>query len=540
MTRSTAVLILVFLCSGAFSQVPFRSGAWVADAGNGTYRNPVLHADYSDPDVIRVGNDYYMTSSSFEDIPGLPILHSKDLVNWRLIGHALPALLPRTHYGKTRHGGGVWAPALRYHRGEFFLYYPDPDFGIFLLKAPKAEGPWSAPVRVLEGKGLIDPCPFWDSDGKAYLVHAFAGSRAGIKSVLALRRMSSDGTSVLDEGTLIYDGHELDPTIEGPKLYKRGAYYYVFAPAGGVSTGWQLVLRSRSIYGPYERKVVMAQGGTSINGPHQGAWVATPSNEHWFLHFQDKGPYGRVVHLQPMTWKEDWPVIGLDPDGDGTGEPVTEFRKPAADVAWPVQTPPDSDEFNGTRLGRQWQWMANPGANWAYPQPGSGRLRLYTQPLPDSAANLWGTGSVLQQKFPAPAFSATAKVQFHPAARLLDEKGGMAVMGLSYFSLSLKQAEKGMQLVFAFCEEAEKGVKEKEEVLFPIASPVAYLRLVVRDGARCQFQYSADGIHFQDAGPAFTAREGRWKGAKVGIFAQRQGQTNDSGWMDVDWFRVGR
>ena len=262
----------------------------------------------------------------------------------------------------------------RYHNKEFYIYYPDPDFGIYLTKATNPAGPWSEPVLVEGGKGLIDPCPLWDDNGQVYLVHGWAGSRAGIKSILTVKKLNPTGTKVLDEGVIVYDGHETDPTIEGPKMYKRNGYYYIFAPAGGVSTGWQLVLRSKNIYGPYERKVVMDQGKTPINGPHQGAWVDTkPVNgkpgEDWFLHFQDKEAYGRVVHLQPMKWVNDWPVIGIDPDGDGKGEPVLTHKKPtvagpATGKQFPIATPPESDEFNTPSLGLQWQWQANPKGIW--------------------------------------------------------------------------------------------------------------------------------------------------------------------------------
>lgn len=244
------------------------SKVWVADNGNGTYKNPIINADYSDPDAIRVGDDYYMTASSFEDIPGLPILHSKDLVNWTIIGHALDRLPPYDHFSVPRHGEGVWAPAICYHNNEFYIYYPDPDFGIYRTKAKNPAGPWSEPVLVEAGKGLIDPCPLRDDDGNTYLVHAWAGSRAGIKSIITVKKMNGEGTKTLDKGVIVYDGHETDPTIEGPKFYKRNGYYYIFAPAGGVSTGWQLVLRSKNVYGPYQRRVVMDQGKTTINGPH--------------------------------------------------------------------------------------------------------------------------------------------------------------------------------------------------------------------------------------------------------------------------------
>ena len=182
-------------------------------------------------------------------------------------------------------------------------------------------GEWSTPTLVLPGKGLIDPCPLWDDDGTVWLVHAWARSRAGFNNVITLRRLTPDGLTAADDGgVVIVDGNALPGyrTLEGPKLYKRGGEYLLFAPAGGVATGWQSVFRARDIRGPYRERIVLDQGRSAVNGPHQGAWVDTPQGEDWYLHFQDKGPYGRVVHLEPMTWSEDgWPIIGWDPDGNG-------------------------------------------------------------------------------------------------------------------------------------------------------------------------------------------------------------------------------
>ncbi len=367
---SLLLLAAAFTALPAAAQTPAPTLPWVPDLGNGQYKNPVLYADYSDPDVVRVGKDYYLTSSSFNAAPGLPILHSQDLVNWTIIGHALPVQPPRARYDQVQPGNGVWAPALRFHAGEFYLYYPDPDLGIFLVKAKDPAGPWSAPVCVKAAKGWIDPCPFWDADGRAYLVHAFAGSRAGIKSVIHVSELAPDGLRLIGEDRLVFDGHANHPTIEGPKFYKRHGYYYIFAPGGGVPQGWQVVLRSKNVFGPYEDKIVLAQGQTTTNGPHQGAWVDTPDGkEDWFLHFQDQGAYGRVVHLEPMTWKSDWPVIGLDPDGDGTGQPVLTYRKPQVPGHVAGAVPATSDEFDHGQPGLQWQWQANPQPQWLAPTP---------------------------------------------------------------------------------------------------------------------------------------------------------------------------
>jgi beta-xylosidase len=514
------------------------SKVWVADQGNGTYKNPILNADYSDPDAIRVGNDFYLVSSSFEDIPGLPILHSNDLVNWKIIGHALLKQPPFDRFDVPRHGEGVWAPAIRYYNSEFYLYYPDPDYGIYLVKAKNPAGPWSKPVMVMEGKGIIDPCPLLDDDGSMYLVHGYAGSRAGIKSVIAVNKLNKEGTKVTDDGLIVYDGHETDATIEGPKFYKRNGYYYIFAPAGGVPTGWQLVLRSKSIYGPYERRVVMDQGKSATNGPHQGAWVNTQTGEDWFLHFQDKEAYGRVVHLQPMVWKDNWPVIGVDKAGDGKGEPVASYKKPNVGKVYPIVTPAESDEFNGTTLGLQWQWMANSKATWMFMNPSKGALRLYSDKIPADAKSLWYVPNVLLQKFPADEFTISTKLTFTPNTKLENEKAGLTIMGFSYANIAVKNKKDGIYLVYTLCKDAEKGKAEEEQVITKLSSPTVYLRVKVSNGGICNFSYSTDGATFTNAGNAFTAEVGRWKGAKVGLFCTRETQTNDSGYADVDWFRV--
>ncbi len=531
------VIQIAFISSNAQAPQNYVSKVWVADNGDGTYKNPVLNADYSDPDAIRVGDDFYLVSSSFEDIPGLPILHSKDLVNWTVISHALMLQPPYDHFDVPRHGDGVWAPAIRYHNGGFYIYYPDPDFGIYVVTSKKPGGPWSEPVLVAGGKGLIDPCPLWDDDGQVYLVHAFAGSRAGIKSIIVINKLNKEGTKVIDGGKLVYDGHEKDPTIEGPKLYKRNGYYYIFAPAGGVSTGWQLVLRSKNIYGPYERRVVMDQGNTNVNGPHQGAWVTTQTGEDWFLHFQDKGVYGRVVHLEPMKWKNNWPIIGEAKNGDGKGEPVLVYKKPNVGKTYPVTTPAESDEFNGNDLGLQWQWMANPQPYWYFTDPAKGVLRLFSTEMPDSARNLWDVPNVLLQKFPTDEFMVTTKMSFHSNPKLENEETGLVIMGLRYADIKLVRKNNGIYIVYGVCN-AEKEETEKNTVIKKFDNDSVYLRVTVSKGGLCHFSYSADGSNFEEAGDAFQAKEGRWIGAKVGIFCVRKDRTNDSGYADFDWFRV--
>lgn len=538
-TAKVVLLVVGFVLAGsACIHAQTTSSVWVPDLGNGYYRNPVIHADYSDPDVCRVGEDFFMTASSFDAVPGLPILHSTDLVNWQLIGHALKRQPPYDHFSKAQQGNGVWAPAIRYHKNEFYIYYPDPDFGIYVTKAKGAAGPWSEPVLVEAGKGLIDPCPLWDDDGNNYLVYAYAGSRAGIKSIIAVKRLDANGDKTLDEGRIVYDGHELDPTIEGPKFYKRNGYYYIFAPAGGVSTGWQVVLRAKNVFGPYERRVVMDQGATSINGPHQGAWVNTIAGEDWFIHFQDKGAYGRIVHLQPMTWRNDWPVIGVDKDGDGKGEPVSMYKKPKVASLSKVVTPGDSDEFNQNTIGLQWQWQANPKATWAFINNNTGSLRLYTQKIPGEAKSLWHIPNLLLQKFPAEEFTVTTKITFRPNFQIENENIGLVVMGMSYAGMSVSSSKNGLSINHISCKDAGKDGAEVVVNIQQVHLQTIYFRTVVSKGAKCAFFYSLDGEKFISTGEVFQATPGKWIGAKVGLFATRSEQSNDAGYADIDWFRI--
>ncbi|MBE0666465.1 MAG: glycoside hydrolase 43 family protein, partial [Bacteroidales bacterium] len=482
--------------------------------------------------VIRVGDDYYMTASSFNCVPGLPVLHSKDLVNWELTGYALSGLYPQEEFRKPVHGGGVWAPCIRFHNNEFYIYYPDPDRGIFLVRAKDPAGPWSDPLLVKKGKGLIDPAPLWDDDGRAYMIYAFAGSRAGIKSILVVSSMNAEGTKVSDSAVLVFDGHDRHPTVEGPKFYKRNGLYYIFAPAGGVTNGWQLALRADNVYGPYEAKTILHQGNTNINGPHQGAWVTTQTGEDWFIHFQDKDAYGRIVHLQPMKWKDDWPEIGIDQNGDGIGEPVSTFLKPDIGDKYPTVTPPESDEFSEPRMGLQWQWHANPSVAWGFTGGKQGFYRLNCIPKPEKFTSLWDIPNLLLQKLPAETFTATTALTFN--ARNNGEEAGLVVMGTDYQYISLKHAEGKMILRVARCIEADRGSKEEQLFSADVQGPGIVLRVSVEDGAVCHFSYSSEGGEFINAGESFSARPGKWIGAKIGYFALGEGVTNDAGSADID------
>lgn len=528
------------------------------------YTNPILHLDYSDPDVCRVGNDYYMTASSFNCFPGLPILHSKDLVHWEQIGAALldyPCDGTDADFRATvQHGKAIWAPAIRYHDGWFYIYVGDPDRGIFMVKAQKPEGPWEKPVWVVRQKGFIDPCPLWDKDGKAYLSHGLAGSRAGLKSVLFVAPMAADGMSLIGPSRIVYDGHKTQPTIEGTKFYKRGEYYYIFSPAGGVPTGWQTVLRAKDPFGPYEERIVMAWAPGTINGPHQGAWVDAPDGTHWFLHFQDKGAYGRIVHLQPLSWQADgWPLIGEDPDGDGVGQPVAGGSVISSGGEAGVEKSPYGIDW-------AWQYPAIPGPYWHMALPDGG-VRLYSVEQKWPYRSLWDCPNVLQQKFPAESFTVQAKMTFCPNPQLKQrgETAGFVVMGNDYAGLRITDTEGGAVLSYITCIGASTGAAETAVPLciLPYESytlphqfesrnvplvdypdrqeTMLWVRLDVAPrpvegnapDAVCHFSYSLDGEKWTTVPSEFIAQPELWIGAKWGFFCNRFAPKNDAGWVDV-------
>lgn len=532
-----ASLLLLGCQSTPSSDSSTVTAPWVSDLGDGTYKNPVIYADYSDPDVVQVDGTYYMTSSSFNSAPGLPLLTSKDMVNWELVGHAVDRQIPSEVFDVPQHGNGIWAPCLRYHDGKFWIFWGDPDFGIYQVHAEDFAGPWSEPHLVVPGKdaGLIDPTPLWDDDGQAYLLHGWAKSRAGLNNILTLRRMAPDASKVYDEGETVIDGFQLPGyrTLEGPKFYKRNGYYYIFAPAGGVEPGWQSVFRARNIEGPYEDRIVLAQGDTEVNGPHQGAWVQTPEGDDWFIHFQSKETYGRIVHLQPVRWRDDWPEMGQNVNADGVGEPVLRHRKPVS--GFPVRVPVTTDEFSGDHLGVQWQWNANYDDDWFSLTEREGHLRLFAHDFesPDGEDNLWLNPALVMQKVPAPAFAMTTVLDVN--AWQDGDRAGLVMFGEDYGWIGLEQRDGQKRLVQKTCIDARAGCDEQVQAdIAYTGEGRIYLRLHFHDDQTVDFEYSLDGDVYQPLGERFQTRRGRWVGGKIGLFVEG----SEDAYADVDYFRV--
>ena len=545
------LLILASLMLPLTVSAQYQSQVWNPDNGDGTYTNPVIDADYSDPDVCvgPSGDDYYLTASSFQCVPGLPILHSKDLVNWEIVGHALKNLYTGDeallqHFSQPQHGAGVWAPSIRYHDGQYYIYWGDPDYGVYMVKTKYGDpaGEWDDPVCVIKGQGYIDTCPLWDDDGRCYLVNGWANSRSKFASVLTVRELSADGTRAIGQPVIVFDGNGTENrTCEGPKFYKRDGWYWIMCPAGGVPTGFQLAMRSKSPYGPYEHKIVLAQGKTNINGPHQGGWVHTKYGEDWFLHFQDKEAYGRVVHLNPVDWSSGWPVMGKK------GEPVTTYKKPTANSQQPTANPQESDEFNAPTMGLQWQWHANYDEKYGVPTA-FGTMRIYTYKLSKNWKNFWEVPNLLLQKTPTDRFTVTTKLRFTSKAD--GQMGGLIMMGHNYQALVVRREGKAFQLLMLTCTNADKGTPQ-EETLIATLKPTAedqidykpgihediYLRLAVND-SKVQFSWSQNGKKYQKCGSEYQMKEGKWIGAKFGYVAVETNEKADRGWIDADWIRV--
>ncbi len=475
------------------------------------YRNPVLFADYSDPDVIRFGDWFYMTASSFQYTPGLPILRSSNLVDWELVTYALPEI-PIQRYEIPQVSCGVWAPAIRIHNGLVWIFYGMPDEGIYAISAKTPEGPWSAPSLIRKAKGFIDPCPFWDNEGNGWIIHAYAKSRIGFKSVLGCFQFMDKGKEVQGVDSLIFDGSQTQPTIEGPKVYQRTDYIYIFAPAGGVATGWQTVLRSTSIHGPFEERIVLAQGDSSVNGPHQGAWVTDAVGNDWFVHFQDRGAYGRIVHVQPLHWLEDdWPVIGEVANGATCGIPVSEYPMPTASVESSFQEESDTDDFSVMNL--QWQWAANPPRNAYHLADGLVLHALNPDGNPDFS--LWNKPNVLTQKLRA----ASCLISTELYAQNLKEgdEAGIALLGAGYLALRLVR-EKTWKLILSEAAFGESdSILQRRKVRKPELKLVMHIEEV--DGQPLAHFGWSDGGDIEWFDLAYRPKKNTWTGVKPALFA---------------------
>ena len=500
--KNFLLILLYFINNVLVLSAQGTPGKW-GDQGNGTYINPILNADYSDPDVIRVRDKYYMIASDFHFL-GMQVLESSDMINWKLISQIYHHFDFPGWDNNQQYAGGSWAPSIRYHDNKFWVFFCTPKEGLFMSNAVNPSGPWSPLHLVKKVEKWEDPCPFWDEDGQAYL----GRSRHGAGPII-IHKMSADGTRLLDEGMTVYTG----PVAEGTKIFKKDGYYYLSIPEGGVGTGWQTILRSKNIYGPYEKKVVLEQGSTTINGPHQGAIVDTPDDQWAFFHFQHHHALGRVVHLQPMHWENDWPVIGVDFDRNGIGEPVYVCQKPIESKT--IFAPQTDDDFSTPNLSLQWQFNHNPTDHaWSLSaHPGSLTLKA----LKSSTFRL--ARNTLTQKIMGNISEATIAMDFTEIAD--GQRCGLACMG--------KKMEKGQKYLYTSNDTTEISTT------FPNGNQI-YLRVSIdMTNQKFQYFYSTDNIRFIPYGTSFFIPFGFWKGARIALYCYNKEQ--EAGTASFQWFK---
>ncbi len=417
------------------------------------------------------------------------------------------------------------------------MFIPLVDEGILVARTrdPYGEFEWNMLCR---SKGWIDPCPFWDHDGKAYMVFAYAKSRTGIKHRLSLVEIDPQCQSLLDTPRLIFDGEQVAPTSEGPKMYQKNGYYYILMPSGGVETGWQSCLRSRSVYGPYEYKVVMHQGNSPVNGPHQGGWVSSPDGRDWFVHFQDVAELGRIVHLQPMCFLDNWPFIGQDQNGDGIGEPVEEWAMPSEGM--PEYAISQSDDFTGKTLGLQWQWQANPDAGFYSLEKNPGYLRLYCYRNPSRENLLWYAPNVLTQIPQKPKLTMTVKLSL--SGRQEGDFGGIGMVGHDYGYAGLYCTGRAVQIRCyrgTVTEPMFEG-EASEKLVFSQETEEgrAWFRLTLGEDKTYGFSYSADGRTFTRIEHLFPLKRATWTGAKLCLWSCSRENRESEGYCDYEYVNV--
>lgn len=488
----------------------------------------IVYSDYSDPDVCEGTNgDYWLTASSFQCTPGLPILHSTDLVHWTLVNYALEKLIPEEHYNSVQHGNGVWAPSIRLHNGTYYIYWGDPDFGVYMVKTTDPQGKWDEPVLVVPGKGIIDTTPLWDEDDRCYLVNGWANSRCGFNSILTVRELSADGTHAIGQPRMIYDGYiNGDHTLEGPKFYKQNGYYYILAPAGSVTTGWTVALRSKNVYGPYENKIVFNKDGI-----HQGGWVKDK-----FVCFQEVGAYGRILHLLDVNMKNDWPMMTINPNDRPSKTSGKGLTANTPKGSYPLCT-----NLVASSPYLAYQWHSNYQEHYGFPTTSGTRVYAYNM-TPDDK-NLWDVPNLYLRKFDGETFSDTLRITV--TAKAAGDESGVVVMGRDYCRLSVAFDGKEFSLNQITCIDAEKHKPESSKQICKLKTRTygsgakqnfeTSLSIIVTcaKGALCSFAYSTDGgRHFTSLPDSFQAREGKWIGAKYGVFSIAPEKTI-KGWIDL-------
>ena len=502
-----------------------QPAVWNADNGNGSFTNPLMWGDWPDPDVIRVGNDFYMVSTSMHYVPGCPIVKSRDLVNWEMAGYAVERYDEDPKYnldGGDLYLNGSWAASIRHHKDKFYVAFCTPygwgrekgNFSICI--ADKVEGPWE---RVVFPEYMYDPGLFFDDNDKVYVVHG--------QGTLYVTELNSDARSVKGEPVKIWskgfkNANELDGGfgMEGAHVYKINKKYYITCPAGGTS-GWQICLRSDNIYGPYEHKLIM-NDSTSYpgNGLHQGGMVQLKNGDWWFIIMQDRGAIGRVPNLVPVTWEDGWPILGVK------GKDAVTYQKPNVGKTFKIKSPATSDEFNQSSLGLQWQWNHNPNPDYWSLTERKGHMRLKA----NKASSLKSAKNTLTQRVQGPCSEGTIELDFSKLNP--GNIAGFGIFEFPYAYIAVQCTAQGNHLIMY-------NDNRIIEQLNNIKNHKIWIRARVTDqNFRATFFYSFDGIRFHPFGNDLKMGLGLpWTANRFALFNFSTTPEGVGGIADFNWFR---
>ena len=526
--RQFALLMFLFagfidgLSAETNSAINKTWGDWQrwGDQGDGTYQNPVLPSDYSDLDCIRVGAEYYTISSTFQYSPGVVILHSKDLVNWRILGHVVDDITrigPELNWDRmNRYGRGIWAGAIRYHDGKFWVYFGTPDEGYFMSSAKNPAGPWEPLHCLMNEPGWDDCCPFWDDDGQGYFVGTCF--KDGYKTWLfklapAGRELVKDWRVLLNEGS----GREAN------KLYKiNGIYYHLFSEHKPGVERYVMMQRATNVAGPYTERHQLSHAEPAAKEPNQGGIVQAENGDWYFLTHHGNGDWeGRCASLLPITWSNGWPIPGTI-ESDGIGGMVWSGRKSVPNT--PIVTPQTDDDFNGPKLGVQWEWNFQPRADkWSLTErPGFLRLHAF-KPL--QRDNLKKAGNTLTQR----VFRTSTNI-----VTLALDLRGMAdgqVVGLCHYSKDYSTIGVRCQNGFVILESAHNRTSTNGPA---ITSQNLWLRSTWGLDGKSNYSYSTNGTAFTPFGGTYQLGWGDYRGDRIGIFTYNDDA--DAGYVDCDGF----